>query len=230
MFVDIFSFLTWWFFYFLINFFLWRLLFDCIFTWSFTTWLFLFLLLVNLNWYGFLQLFILFDFIDLAIKGYWTLIIFQQWTKVYLLEKLSLSLKSIINVCLIFLVIWGEKTLTKVGLLGITAKRIKFICAYCEVVDQRIVMKFNLVVIFLEFFNKSVNQYWKMLRFISYWRFKSRNLLWIRFFFSKLVNFLFTDHFFMVFIVDKLLNVNFKLIFEKIQSFYLLNQTCLNIL
>ena len=151
MFVAIFS---------LLLFRLFHFLRRCIWCYFLSVWYFsvrVIFFLIDFNRGRFLQLLILFYLIHLCIKSNRPLIFFEQQAKIYLLKIFSLPLESIVNIDFILLIIVDEETLPKVCLLGITTKWIELISADREVIDYWVVMKLELIIIFLEFLNKTIN-------------------------------------------------------------------------
>jgi len=74
-----------------------------------------------------------------------------------------LSFQSVVNVSFVLLIVSDEEALTEIGLLSVTAKRIKLVGADSEIIDDSVIVELELVIIFFEFIDKTIDKHGQML-------------------------------------------------------------------
>lgn len=84
--------------------------------------------------------------------------LFEKNSKVDLLEKLPLSFQRGINIDLVLLIVLDELLLSEVEFLVLATKRIELIGGDRDVIDHSVILKLQLIVVFPELLDKTVNE------------------------------------------------------------------------
>lgn len=149
---------------------------------------FLFTLFTNdLNLCRFFEFLIFLEFAYFWLKYDVSRIVGKQTTKIDLFEEFSLILKGSTDIVFVLFVVFNELIFSKIKLLILTAQWIVFICWYWNIVNYWVVMEFNIFVVFLKFFHKTINKHCQVFRFLGYWFFQIVYFSQRRFFLSKFV-------------------------------------------
>ena len=177
--------------------------------------------LLYFNGGGFFKFFVLLNFPKFGVKSDRSLVFLEQRSKINFLAKFPLSIKSSIDISFVLLKILDKLFLSKIKFLILAAEGVELVGGDRKIIDDSIVLKLKLIIVFLEFLDEAIDENGKMLRFISDWCFELVDLFGCRFFFCKLVYLFLTYQFLYVLGVNEFIYICFELVFEQVQNFCL---------